>query len=926
MTDSDIFTSSEDIRNRSIDIQSVAIEDELSSAYLDYAMSVIVSRALPDLRDGLKPVHRRILYAMHETRNTHEQPYRKSARPVGEVMGKYHPHGDSAIYEALVRMAQDFAMSLPLLDGQGNFGSMDGDSAAAMRYTEVRMAAPAAQMLEDIGFSTVEFQDNYDGKDREPVVLPARFPNILVNGGSGIAVGMASKIPPHNLGEVIDATLALMESPDISSEQLMELLPGPDFPTGGIIHGRSGSMHTFLNGQGKIIVRAKARIEYNDNGNSIIIDEIPYLVNKSDLVEKIVEVALSTKGEETSSIHGIRRVRDESDRTGVRVAIELKNDAVPEVVLNQLWRHTPLQSSYSSNIVVLNRGQPESLGIRDILMEFIAFREEVVTNRTVELLRRSRNRSHILCGLAVAASNLDKVVDIIRSSSEPSIARKNLLDRKWPAQEIVEYIKLIDDPLHRMRIDGTYQLSNEQVQAILDLRLQRLTAMGVQENTAELQKRAIEIREYLSILGSGERVRSIIAEELEKVKNLFAIPRRTIIEDYEDEILDDDLVKKEDTAVLVTSSGYIKRIALSKFTLQALGGKGSLSVHGLEEDYVNILYVANTHDKLLCFATNGMVYKLTTWRIPLRGKNARGLPLANIWENAKDFTLASILPVKKEEYQNPDISLVIVTSDGFIRRSVLSDYERIFVSGKKAFIPQNGVELIATRLCRPTDDIILLTKKGRAVRFSVNRLRNIKARSSHGVRGIKISRGDKVTGMEILPSHVLDADERYAYLKARRAYSNEMKSNQSADRDPELDSTDASDSFPTQYQDRILSEHLLLTIGSNGTGKLTSSHEYPAKSRALKGIKAYRRASTAALLCVNRNDQILLVTNSGMTVRCKASSITTRSRTAGGQKIIKTNKNDVVVYASRIPISSENEPESSGQFPLDELNIPSNQI
>ncbi|MGB7322180.1 MAG: DNA gyrase subunit A, partial [Albidovulum sp.] len=602
----------------------VDITAEMKTAYLDYAMSVIVSRAIPDLRDGLKPVHRRILYAMHETGNTHEKSYRKSARPVGDVMGKYHPHGDAAIYDALVRMAQSFSMSLPLLDGQGNFGSMDGDNAAAMRYTEVRMDKPAASLLADIEKDTVDFQDNYDGKDREPTVLPARYPNMLVNGAGGIAVGMATNIPPHNLGEVIDATLALIEDPDLSMEALMDIVPAPDFPTGGIILGRAGARKAYLEGRGSVIIRAKTRIEeIRKERYAIVLDEIPYQVNKATMIEKIAELARDKR------IEGIAHVQDESDRVGVRVVVELKRDATPEVVLNQLFRFTPMQTSFGCNMLALNGGRPETLTLRDFLSYFITFREEVVARRTAFDLRKARERSHILCGLAVAVSNVDEVVAAIRSSADPAEAREKLMTRRWPAHEIVEYIRLIDDPTHPVNEDGTYNLSETQARAILELRLQRLTAMGVKEITDELQELAAKIRDYLEILGSRERIMAIISDELREVRAAFAVPRRTEIVDWAGDMDDEDLIEREDMVVTITSGGYIKRTPLADFRAQRRGGKGLSSMATKEDDLVTTLFVANTHTQLLFFTTDGMVYKLKTWRLPLGGRTTKGKAIIN---------------------------------------------------------------------------------------------------------------------------------------------------------------------------------------------------------------------------------------------------------------------------------------------------------
>ncbi|MFN2305517.1 MAG: DNA gyrase subunit A, partial [Paracoccaceae bacterium] len=603
----------------------ISIVDEMRTSYLDYAMSVIVSRAIPDLRDGLKPVHRRILYAMNEVGNTHDKPYRKSARPVGDVMGKYHPHGDSAIYEALARMAQDFSMSLPLLDGQGNFGSMDGDSPAAMRYTEVRMDKPAAYILADIDKDTVDFQDNYDGKDREPSVLPARFPNMLVNGAGGIAVGMATNIPPHNLGEVIDACLALIDDSDLSSEQLIEYVPGPDFPTGGLMLGRSGARKAYLEGRGSVIIRSKTSVEeIRKDRYAIIVHEIPYQVNKATMIDRIAEAARDKR------IEGIAHVQDESDRNGVRVVVELKKDATAEVVLNQLFRFTPMQTSFGCNMLALNGGRPEQLTLRKFLTYFIDFREDVVARRTAFELNKARDRSHILCGLAVAVTNIDEVVNTIRQSADASEAREKLMTRKWPAHDILEYIQLIDDPTHTANEDGTYNLSETQARAILELRLQRLTQIGVKEVTDELQELAKKIREYLEILGSRDRIMTIIRNELQEVKDLFAVPRRTEIVDWSGDMEDEDLIEREEMVVTVTSGGYIKRTALADFRAQRRGGKGLSSMATKEEDVVTTLFVANTHTPLLFFTTDGMVYKLKTWRLPLGSRTAKGKAIVNI--------------------------------------------------------------------------------------------------------------------------------------------------------------------------------------------------------------------------------------------------------------------------------------------------------
>ncbi|MGR3524202.1 MAG: DNA gyrase subunit A, partial [Paracoccus sp. (in: a-proteobacteria)] len=671
----------------------IDISAEMRTSYLDYAMSVIVSRAIPDLRDGLKPVHRRILYAMNESGNTADKPYRKSARPVGDVMGKYHPHGDAAIYDALVRMAQDFSMSLPLLDGQGNFGSMDGDPPAAMRYTEVRMDKPANFLLADIDKDTVDFQDNYDGKDHEPTVLPARFPNMLVNGAGGIAVGMATNIPPHNLGEVVDATLALIEDPDLPTERIMEIIPGPDFPTGAMILGRSGARKAYLEGRGSVIIRAKTHIEEPRKDRfAIVIDEIPYQVNKSSMIERIAELAKEKR------IEGIASVQDESDRQGVRVVVELKRDATTDVVLNQLFRFTQMQTSFGCNMLALNGGKPEQLPLRDFLTYFISFREEVVARRTAHELRKARERSHVLCGLAVAVSNVDEVVATIRSSVDAAEARQRLMERRWPAHDIVEYLRLIDDPLHPVNEDGTYNLSETQARAILDLRLQRLTQIGVKEVTDELQSLAESIRDYLAILASRERIMAIISDELREVKQLFAVPRRTEITEWSGDMMDEDLIEREDMVVTITSGGYIKRTALAEFRSQRRGGKGLSGMATKEDDVVTTLFVANTHTELLFFTTDGMVYRLKTWRLPLGGRTAKGKAIVNILPIEPGVSIAALMPVDAPETEWEAYQAVFATSQGDVRRNALSDFTNVKSNGKIAMKLPEGVSLIGVRM------------------------------------------------------------------------------------------------------------------------------------------------------------------------------------------------------------------------------------
>ncbi len=880
----------------------VSIIDEMKTSYLDYAMSVIVSRAIPDLRDGLKPVHRRILYAMHETGNTHDKAYRKSARPVGDVMGKYHPHGDSAIYDALVRMAQDFSMSLPLLDGQGNFGSMDGDNPAAMRYTEVRMDKPASALLADIEKETVDFQDNYDGKDREPTVLPARFPNMLVNGAGGIAVGMATNIPPHNLGEVIDATLALIDNPDLSSEQLIEYIPGPDFPTGGIMLGRSGARKAYIEGRGSVIVRAKTRIEeVRKDRYAIIIEEIPYQVNKSAMIEKIAETVREKR------IEGITHVQDESDRHGVRVVVELKRDATAEVVLNQLFRFTPMQTHFGCNMLALNGGRPEQLTLYGFLSAFISFREDVVARRTAYDLRKARERSHVLCGLAVAVSNVDEVVATIRASADAAEAREKLMTRRWPAGDILEYIALIDDPTHKANEDGTYNLSETQARAILELRLQRLTQLGVKEVTDELQDLAGKIKEYLAILASRERIMQIISDELTEVREQFAVPRRTEIVDWSGDMEDEDLIEREDMVVTVTSGGYIKRTALADFRAQKRGGKGLSGMQTKEEDVVTTLFVANTHTQLLFFTTDGMVYKLKTWRLPLGGRTSKGKAIVNILPIPSGVSIAAIMPVDVPEEEWENLQIFFATSAGDVRRNALSDFTNVKSNGKIAMkLPDENTRLVNVRICSEDDDVMLVTDSGRAIRFRTTDVRVFKGRDSTGVRGIRLQNGDTLVSMSIIRHFEASPDERAAYLKMRR---------QMAGADDEGTGEDEGNADaplpPERFEEMKAAENLILTITEQGAGKLSSSHDYPVRGRGGMGVqamdKAMRGGALVASFPVDLEDQIMLATSRGQSIRVPVEGISFRSRSAGGVKVFNTGKGEKVVSVAWIAETGEEE-------------------
>ena len=886
----------------------VSISDEMTTSFLDYAMSVIVSRAIPDLRDGLKPVHRRILYAMHETGNTHDKAYRKSARPVGDVMGKYHPHGDSAIYDALVRMAQDFSMSLPLLDGQGNFGSMDGDNPAAMRYTEVRMDRPAQSLLADIEKDTVDFQPNYDGKDLEPTVLPARFPNMLVNGAGGIAVGMATNIPPHNLGEVVDATLALIEDPDLSTEDLMQFVPAPDFPTGALIVGRQGARKTYTEGRGSVIMRARTHVEeLRRDRYAIVVDEIPYQVNKASMVERIAEAARDKR------IEGIAHVQDESDRVGVRVVVELKRDATPDVVLNQLFRFTPMQVSFGSNMLALDGGRPRTLTLREFLAAFVAFREEVVARRTAFELRRARERSHILCGLAVAVSNVDEVVATIRRSADAAEARAALMERRWPAADIAPYIRLIDDPTHPINEDGTYNLSEAQAKAILELRLQRLTQLGVTEVTDELEQLASRIQDHLDILRSRSRIMAIIADELREVRAAFAVPRRTEIVEWSGDVEDEDLIEREDMVVTVTQEGYLKRTPLGEFRAQKRGGKGVGSMAMKADDVVTRLFVANTHTQLLFFTADGMVYRLKCWQLPLGSRTTRGKPLVQLLPVSHGTRIAAVMPVDRPEDHWGELGIVFATSAGDVRRNALSDFTNVKRNGKIAMQLPEGVALIGVRIASEVDDVMLVTRQGRAIRFSATDVRVFSGRSSTGVRGVRLGEDDRVVSMSILRHFEATAGERVAFLKRRRAMEGLAPDDVASDEEEAAEEALS----PERYAEMSAAEELILTITAGGSGKLTSSHDYPIRGRGGLGItaieKTQRTGPIVASFPVAHDDQIMLATSTGQSIRTRVADISFRSRIAGGVKVLDTREGEEVVSVAWIA-----DPGEGGDVPASE--------
>ncbi len=848
------------------DFEPVSITDEMRRSYLDYAMSVIVSRALPDARDGLKPVHRRILHSMNEAGYDWNKPYRKSARVVGDVIGKYHPHGDQSVYDALVRMAQEFSMRVPLIDGQGNFGSVDGDPPAAMRYTEVRLAKVAHSLLEDIDKDTVDFQPNYDGSEKEPVVLPARFPNLLVNGAGGIAVGMATNIPPHNLGEVIDACIALIDDPGIDIEKLMEIVPGPDFPTGGIILGRAGIRSAYLTSRGSIMMRGRVSIEtIRKDREALIVTEIPYQVNKATMIERIAELVRDKR------IEGIADIRDESDRAGMRVVIELKREAMADVVLNQLYRFSTLQTSFGANMVALNGGRPESMNLRDLIVAFVAFREEVVRRRTKYLLAKARDRAHILVGLAIAVANIDEVIRIIRAAPDPNAAREELMGRDWPGADVAPLIALIADPRHRLNDDGTYRLSDAQARAILELRLARLTALGRDEIREELEKLAAEIADYLDILQSRARVQKIIKDELGAIKTEFATPRKTVIEEGGAELEDEDLIQREDMVVTVTHAGWIKRVPLDSYRAQKRGGKGRAGMATKEEDFVTRLFVANTHTPVLFFSSHGQVYKEKVWRMPLAAPQARGKALINLLPLEPGERITTIMPLPEDEAAWETLDVMFATTGGTVRRNKLSDFVDVRRSGMIAMKLGEGEGILSVETCTEADDVILTTRRGQCIRFPVPEVRVFAGRNSVGVRGINLEQGDEVISMAILRHFDASPAERGAFQKMSRAVRGEGEPEETvAEADAEAE--DGAGELPLErYVAMSAAEQFILTVSANGYGKRTSSFEYRITRRGGKGIVAMvvneRNGALVASFPVEDSDEIMLVTDGGQTIR-----------------------------------------------------------
>lgn len=884
------------------DIEPISIIDEMKRSYLDYAMSVIVSRALPDVRDGLKPVHRRILYSMHENGYDWNKPYRKSARVVGDVIGKYHPHGDSAIYDALVRMAQPFSLRLPLADGQGNFGSVDGDPPAAMRYTEIRLEKVAHTLLDDIDKDTVDFQENYDNSEVEPRVLPAKFPNLLVNGSGGIAVGMATNIPPHNLGEAIEACKAYIDDPAISVEELMRYIPGPDFPTGGQILGRSGINSAYRTGRGSVVMRGRVAVEeIRKEREALIISEIPYQVNKAAMIEKIAELVRDKR------IEGISDIRDESDRSGMRVVVELKRDAVADVVLNQLYRFSPLQSSFGCNIVALNGGKPEQLNLLDLIRAFVGFREEVVTRRTKFLLNKARERAHILVGLAIAVANIDAVIALIRAAPDPATARAQLMERRWPARDVAPLVALIDDPRHRLEADGSYMLSEEQARAILDLRLQRLTALGRDEIDEELNKLGDQIRDYLDILGSRLRVMTIIKEELTGIAEEFATPRRTEILEGGADLEDEDLIQREDMVVTVTHGGYIKRVALDTYRAQRRGGKGRSGMATKDEDFVTRLFVENTHTPILFFTSRGIVHKMKVWRLPLSAPNGRGKALINLLPLEQGERITTIMPLPEDEASWETLSVMFATNHGSVRRNRLSDFVQINRNGKIAMKLDEGMDILGVEPCSDGDDVLLTTAKGQCIRFPVTDVRVFQSRDSTGVRGIALAPGDETISMSIVRHFEATPEERTTYLKQRRLIAGEAEEAAAYDGDEEA-ANGVVQLSPERYAEMSAAEEFVLTLSENGYGKRSSLYEYRISGRGGKGIAAMavtkRNGALVASFPVEDSDQIMLVTDAGKLIRVPIQSeneqIRVMGRSTQGVTVFSTAEGERVVSVERI--------------------------
>lgn len=891
-------------------IAPISIETELKGSYLDYAMSVIVSRALPDVRDGLKPVHRRILYAMHEAGYDWNKAYRKSARVVGDVIGKYHPHGDQAVYDALVRLAQTFSMRLPLIDGQGNFGSIDGDPPAAMRYTEVRRAKAAHALAEDLDKDTVDFHDNYDQSESEPIVLPARYPNLLVNGAGGIAVGMATNIPPHNLGEIVDATLAYIEDPSISIEALTEIVPGPDFPTGAMIIGKASARAALSNGRGSVLMRARTNVEeIRKDREAIIVSELPYQVNKARMLERIADLVRDKR------LEGIADLRDESDRHGMRVVIELKRDASANVVLNQLHRYSELQTSFGVNMLALNGGRPESMNLKDMIAAFVFFREEVVTRRTRYELGKARDRAHVLVGLAVAVANIDEVIALIRAAPDGTTARAQLMERSWPAKDMAPLVALIADPRHKVAEDNTIHLTEEQAKAILELRLQRLTALGRDEIGDEVKKLGASITDYLDILRSRPRVLKFIREELTDVRAEFADPRRTEIIEAEVEIDDEALIEREEVAVTVTHAGYIKRTPLAEYRVQGRGGKGRAGMSTRDEDFVTRIFAASTHAPLLFFSSTGMVYRMKVWRLPEARVAGRGKAMVNLLPLSEGEWITTVLPLPEDETTWDQFQVVFGTTSGSVRRNELSDFTNINRNGKIAMKLPDDEGIVGVQLFTENDDVLLTTRNGKCIRFRASDIRVFKGRESIGVRGIKLASDDKVVTLALLSHSDAPPAEARSYLRqagaARRAAAGEISSEETESM-VEHENGDIGEETtltPERYAGLGAGEQFILSVSEQGFGKRTSSYEYRVTGRGGSGIVAMaltgRNSALTGAFPVEESDDIMLITDKGQTIRCPVADIGIKGRSTQGVTLFRLDEGERVVFVDGVA-ESEN--------------------
>lgn len=891
------------------------IVEEMRRSYLDYAMSVIVSRALPDVRDGLKPVHRRIIYAAYENGYDYNKPFKKSARIVGEVMGKYHPHGDSSVYEAMVRMAQPFSMRLPLIDGQGNFGSMDGDSAAAMRYTEARLAKVAHALIEDIECDTVDFMPNYDESLQEPTVLPARFPNLLVNGTNGIAVGMATNIAPHNLGEVLDACTAYVDNPDISIEDLIRIVPGPDFPTGGLILGYGGAKQAYLTGRGSVMMRAKCTIEeIRKDKEAIIVHEIPYQVNKALLVQKIAELVKEKR------IEGISDIRDESDRQGVRVVVEVKKEFQADVVLNQLYKYTQLQTSFGMNMLAINNGRPMMMNLKDIIAAFVSFREEVIRRRTVYKLNKARDRAHILVGLAIAVENLDPVIELIRTAANPNDAKDALLAKAWPAGDVEPLVKLIAEP-GREVIDGTYRLSEAQAKAILDLKLQRLTGLERDKIHDELRAIGHEIEEYLSILSSREKLMGIMKDEFQAIRLEYATPRRTVIEDIEVDTDIESLIQREEMVVTVTEAGYIKRVPLNAYKAQKRGGKGKSGMTTKEEDFVTRLFVANTHTPVLFFSSKGIVYKMKVYKLPLGSPTSKGKPFVNLLPLTEGENITAIMKLPESEEECKGLSVMFATSQGNIRRNALTDFVNVQANGKIAMKLDEGDKLINVAMCDDNNDVMLAAKSGKCNRFAVADCRVFVGRNSSGVRGIKLADNDEVISMSILKHIKVPTEEREEYLRLSSA----LKKAEIAEGAEEQAFNDLQPQISyEQFKEMRENEEFILTVTVTGYGKRSSAYEYRITARGGQGVAnmemSDRNKEVVSSFPVKHDSQIMMVTDGGKLIRMPVEDIRIAGRKTQGVILFRTAENEKVVSVTWLDADDDDDDSDIAEDTVNEFD------